>query len=362
MYSKLLCLCLLYSHAFYAYAKPTTPTKTALSTGHSTLRFNDLPNDLKIGIFAKVIRKHRKSLPSLRQVHSQWPALVEASLKEVPYIAEVLTHKHDWTQLAATAALNSQEPEHLQHLIHFEASLFSTLLAHKEKALIHATDWKTHGLAAFFAMNALWYSALQASEDAGVDAARDATQGIEKYHAYRAARAVIIQSAWRAAQSAVNATDLIENYNASKHQAWLAAYDFNHPVASNQAYRIAHNMVKDHDSSDNIGKIAYRIAETNAWIVFLDPEKQVLNKAYETAYHHLTENQLPLDAHSWFDSPQDFENNVEKYFGKESSLGKQEEELVSAQEYQLRYQFVAPLLKHLRRIGTQIWQLESQEV
>ncbi|MDD9950220.1 MAG: hypothetical protein OXT67_01520 [Zetaproteobacteria bacterium] len=60
-----------------------------------------------------------------------------------------------------------------------------------------------------------------------------------------------------------------------------------------------------------IGRMSYRVAETQAWITFLTPEKKVFQKTYDTVYSQLSKT--PLKS-TWFTSKQTYQEKINQYF------------------------------------------------
>ncbi|MDD9951705.1 MAG: hypothetical protein OXT67_09090 [Zetaproteobacteria bacterium] len=334
MKHKFLSLLLLCLQSTQLHAGPKTGPKT---TQTDKLRLTDLPKELKIGIFAKAIAKSRKNALPLLQLNSQYLPLVQESLQEVPYISKVLQQKKAWLEQAIVASVHGHELKHLQQLIDFEDSLLTRLLTEKEKSLVTTVDWTRHGLATLLAVSVNWETACDAAQDASYQAA-----GESAYH-----------TAWKAARYV--AKNAIKN--ATGYQ--LAYYPVKDAIG-HATYHAAYHAAWTDMQALHTGTTHYHIAETSSWIVFLDPERQALEQAYHAAYTHPTLLEWEPANEDWFACVQSLEANIAKHFGKSSILGARGPTPMSDEIYQYRYQFVKPLVEHLRRIGTKVWALQNQ--
>ncbi|MDD9951703.1 MAG: hypothetical protein OXT67_09080 [Zetaproteobacteria bacterium] len=345
----------------------------------------DLPNEVKIGIFTKVIAKSRRNIPPLLQVHSTFPALLHTSFTEIPYIAEILAHKNHWILPIADTALANQEPTHLSKLLEFEASLLNTLLTDKEQALVSSIDWKKHALATLLATSATHEALREIAVEAAMDATKTVSKEVTDDHSnyretwqiaqdsvtttYLTAR---MDAACRAAKAAARSAARCPARTAIQYRTYSAARFDDYSATYNAAYNLATTTLKEaiteavvaaaagQQDGDKMGKIAYRAAETITWIKILDPEQKTFAKAYEVAYQRLFESELSPNTTQWFNSTEKLEDKISQYFGKSSLLGQGRGTEVSAEEYAHRYTWVKPLIEHLKRIAAKAWELEAQ--
>ncbi|MDD9951922.1 MAG: hypothetical protein OXT67_10205 [Zetaproteobacteria bacterium] len=347
MKNNLVCLLLLCTPLPNVWAHPIPPENTRQELQKLSLTLTDLPEDTQKDIFTQVIRASRDNIAALLLVHPTFPPLIHASCQPFPYIAKIIVNKVIWTQQAVHAALKHQEPEHLLQLAEFETTfLLEKLLQAKEKSLNTSTEWKKHGLAALLTISAAWDAAKKAAMHATWDTApATSTRHPSSTHA-----------AWDAARRATQTLTWHTSWDAAKTAAWNAAWE----NAKTAAQTAASHALQTHTHAQHTAKIAYRVAETHAWITFADPEKQALEKAYDAAYKHLPDHDLSPNTWNWLSSRQSLEASIQKHFGPQSPLGKDENLLVSQTEYQYRYQFVQPLIQNLRRIVAQAEQLQAQ--
>ncbi|MDD9950050.1 MAG: hypothetical protein OXT67_00650 [Zetaproteobacteria bacterium] len=250
------------------------------------------------------------------------------------------THRERWMTSALQAAQQNKEPDHLLEIAAVEDLLLDRFLKAKSAQFTCTDQWKKHAAAVLLTAYATKYGAWQIAYNTAWSAAGATTR-----QAACAASDVGTSTAWYASMYAI--TDAVRSTWPTAMEATVrVAKSGGASATSTFAARsvIAASIATSALNPEGIGQMAYRVAETQAWITFLAREWQVFYRVYRTA-------QAKLGEHfegDWFHSRDAFDHKIQTYFF--------EHEQVQDPRVQ---ELLRPLINHLKQIGEQIFADES---
>ncbi|MDD9950126.1 MAG: hypothetical protein OXT67_01045 [Zetaproteobacteria bacterium] len=339
-----------------------------------------------------------------------------------PYKYQIEIHKEAWIAAATHAAMQGEQPEHLQNFLRFEQQQLTSLLRHKESALTRSQDWKRHGASLIAMYPALIYTAESSVEEAlattvlGTSTLQDFKNlcsyifyGVSTGHLSAVAHHYLFPHASITSQLTVLlgfgllttvskiyrtevpqlqfhtqakqgvASTQKDNRSSHWHQAYAAliraaqASDVGSTEAVEKATHAAlcstasevHHLLHQglqgfaNQSPQTVGKIAYRVGQSYAWLTLLDPKKSFLQRVYNAAWGHLIRKGA-VDPAGWFDSAASLNQKIQAYFGPGSMLGHDQNGFpASTEQYNRRYAHVKWYVQQLQRIQKNIATLES---
>lgn len=272
----------------------------------------DLPDEIQRKIITKVMVVHPGDTATLLKVSKEIRNITNTLLEE-DILLKALLYLHDnrqqWVKSAIKAGREDLEPEHLLEILEVEKRLFAKLIHEKQSKIgNHPFQCKKHALASL-----LTFVAVRTAADA-------ATWEVVKYDSrYNAligvrgvASKVASKVAWGAVRSAVLDDAVVGNRGTALIAARDAALIAAHDAAYAAAYAAAGNATKNLSVPNQIDRVAYRAAETQAWIITLDPRINIFEETYEAAYSKLN-NISEEDLGKWLNSQETFESKLNEY-------------------------------------------------
>lgn len=238
----------------------------------------------------------------------------------------LLHNPQRWMDAAIVAAEKDCEPEHLFEIAAVKDIFFTRLLKAREAQLATPEEWKRHALTTLLT----FYGVGDAAKDAAWYAVGCMVGSFAWFTASETAWSLAVDGARYASWHAAG--------RIAKDVARYAAED----VAGAAAREAAKHATRHATASKAIRRTAYRVAETQSWITFLDPDKQVLQKVYAAAHASLGED---FQQH-WCASQEHFHHQVDTC-------------LVERVKDPRARQLLQSLVKHLHRIGDKIFAQEN---
>ncbi|MDD9950806.1 MAG: hypothetical protein OXT67_04495 [Zetaproteobacteria bacterium] len=322
--------------------------QAVMGAGTERFDFQVLPEELRDEILWRAMREDVHNAPQVALVNRRAYQLFDENREILdPYRYSLLPKKEEWIDQAVTAAREGREPEHLEQFLQFEDQQLAQLLRRKQASLVTVQDWQRHG-ASLIAARAAFKSALWRT-----------TWDVARHRAWRASW----DEAWKLAQSA--------DWDASRPEARELHWEVDQtlpwcmaqasvsldakPLAKKEALAAVLNVFTTLELPEPAvrGRVAYRVAETVAWLTMLDPQLGVLERAYDVAYTHLAHSGT-VDPSGWFDPEGDLGALVQRHFGRFTAFAEQDGEWLSEQAYERRYRFVASYLNALRQIHQRV--------
>lgn len=322
-----------------------------------TFPFMDLPENIQELIIAEAISNNPQTAFKLSQVSKDIQKLTNAEVERnapLKALHDLTKNRDRWIASARQAGIDGIESNHLLEILEIEKILFAQFLIQKERTIgSNQFKWKKHALTILFSYSAAKYTAWDATYYTAWDATWGAIWNTAKHVAWNETKNAAFDSAWNVLRSAnwntidrstslaVGNTDRNAALRAVREAARAAARNAgdysdsyvtsdNALTATKHAAKHAALDATKHavlDSAEKAGRIAYRVAETQAWIKMLDPKLKTFEKAYNSAYSQLddiSEEQLVR----WFSSKQNFERKLNQYFVNRQGLSDRSKEFL----------------------------------
>ncbi|MDD9951378.1 MAG: hypothetical protein OXT67_07410 [Zetaproteobacteria bacterium] len=278
---------------------------------------------------------------------------------------------------AILAAQRNQEPNHLLEVLALESLLLRRFLQSQEVQCTDSAQWKDHATATLATFYGLRVSAANIARIAADDANHKAFEMRETHKMYHRwmmhpwvrhvperIRERISQqmlhdmqhASWYLARHAAttDATDACQELTFDTFcDPETAAYEAvrrspQATTASRVALTAAYTRLLQpphiwaatmRERMMTLGRMSYRIAETQTWLTLLQHGPQLLAKAYQAARTHL---QKHPPEHHWFESAEGFHRHIDQY-------------LVEEVDNPRARQLLQPLVDELHRIGSHIF-------
>ena len=246
-------------------------------------------------------------IPPLLAQYPGWKAYILHFFAQGTTVAQLFPrmlqhHRPRWMTATVSAAKQANEPEQsFREILSIEDLLWSVHLRTTEQQLHSPLAWKKHVIATILAVAAIRSAVVSVVWSATMMAAPDVVYSAAWAGAYSAAADVVQQAAWSVAPATLWVATVETAAVAARSAAWSATYE---------VVRVAARLMSH---SEQWGELAYRLAETVAWQVFLDPAHEALSQTYAAAQRGL--EQLPpvesLD--TWLGSAEQFESQIDKH-------------------------------------------------
>ena len=189
------------------------------------------------------------------------------------------TKKEEWNQEAVQAALdNDKEPSYLKDFSNLVEPILENFIESKKLETQTKASLTKHAYSLLLTMNGYNNAAGSAAGSAARFAAGDA--------AWDAAGDAAWDAAWDAAGFAAGSAALDAARSAAGFAAGFAAGD----AAGSAAGFAARSAAKEGKSTQEIGRVAYRIAEKDSQLYFLKNFSSITEKTYMAAFEKMTEN------------------------------------------------------------------------
>ncbi|MDD9951379.1 MAG: hypothetical protein OXT67_07415 [Zetaproteobacteria bacterium] len=269
---------------------------------------------------------------------------------------------------AVQAAQRNQEPNHLLEIVAVEGLLWHDFLRTQEASITSATQLRQHAaatLASFYALHAVATNVARVASSNAIHEAFKETDGhgiCQRIYARiyaRIQRETLretykanwyleqLSATYLAKEASHNLTDQIRC--APESIAYEALRRSRHATKAQRIAQMATCMRLRHppqiwaastkEHAAILGRISYRVAETQAWLALLQAWPQVFALAYQAAHAHL---QVHPNGHPWLQYPELFYEQIHHC-------------LVAEVDNPRSRQLLQPLVDELHRIGSHLF-------
>lgn len=320
----------------------------------------DLPTELQEDIFTQVIVARPDNVLPLLAIHPQLTPVIQESLRQLPYVSQVLMPREAWMQ-HTWQSVSEAEPLQLRPFVDFENALLTELLQQHEQKLCSSKDWKNHGMATLLAMYSFWSAVWYASYTSATASTESVTVSLARSAARTAASAAVL-AAVRSAVALAALPVMSKLPRDSNIAIYTAARSLMDQEARRVSRHLAEGQLRQADvlgvSGDKMGKLAYQVAEIYAWSTYLNPQQGSMARAYEEARLYLDANPTLSEMEHWA-SAEAFERYLDRNFGRDSTLVARRGLEPGEHEYPRRYRCVQGLVENLRRIAAKVCELQE---